>query len=141
MLGSPDAQAEAQEAFAQTNLMGAFNSFVFAYRLHPDTLEGLAGNQSFTRTLQTVLTRANDQRLAHLSGIPMSRRDSRHTPDGLTDREREVYALLAQGKSNREIASTLFITEGTTKVHVRHVLQKLGVRTRTQAALKAARES
>jgi ATP/maltotriose-dependent transcriptional regulator MalT len=141
MLGSSDAQAEVQEAFAQTNVLGAFNSFVFAYRLHPETLQKLGGNQKFIRTLQSVLTRANDQKIAHLCGIRVSPQPSRNTAGELTDREREVYALLAQGKSNREIAGTLFIAEGTAKVHVRHVLQKLGVRTRTQAALKAAREN
>jgi DNA-binding NarL/FixJ family response regulator len=63
------------------------------------------------------------------------------TTGGLTKREREVYALIAEGKSNREIASELVITEVTAKVHVRNVLRKLGVRNRIQAALKAAREA
>jgi DNA-binding NarL/FixJ family response regulator len=55
----------------------------------------------------------------------------------LSDREREVLAHIAQGKTNREIASALFITEGTVKNHVTNILGKLGVRDRTQAALKA----
>jgi DNA-binding NarL/FixJ family response regulator len=42
---------------------------------------------------------------------------------------------MAQGRSNRAIAKTLFISESTVKVHVRHVLEKLGVHTRTEAAL------
>jgi Response regulator containing a CheY-like receiver domain and an HTH DNA-binding domain len=53
----------------------------------------------------------------------------------LSPREREVHELLAQGRSNREIAKTLFISESTVKVHVRHILEKLGVHTRTEAAL------
>ncbi|MBL7255426.1 response regulator [Paractinoplanes lichenicola] len=57
----------------------------------------------------------------------------------LSDREREVLRLLAEGRSNREIAAALFLAEGTVKNHVTNVLGKLGVRDRTQAALRAAR--
>jgi ATP/maltotriose-dependent transcriptional regulator MalT len=52
----------------------------------------------------------------------------------LTPREREVLTLLAQGRTNREIAQDLVISETTAKVHVRHILEKLGVRNRTEAA-------
>jgi len=55
----------------------------------------------------------------------------------LSDRELEVVRLLAQGRSNREIAGVLFLAEGTVKNHVTNVLAKLGARDRTQAALRA----
>jgi DNA-binding NarL/FixJ family response regulator len=55
----------------------------------------------------------------------------------LSDRELEVLRLLADGGSNREIASALFLAEGTVKNHVTNVLAKLGARDRTQAALRA----
>jgi DNA-binding NarL/FixJ family response regulator len=57
----------------------------------------------------------------------------------LSERELEVLRHLAQGRSNREIAGTLFLSEGTVKNHVTSVLAKLGVRDRTQAALRAHR--
>jgi DNA-binding NarL/FixJ family response regulator len=57
----------------------------------------------------------------------------------LTQREREVYELLACGLSNREIGAKLFISDATVKVHVRHILEKLDAKTRTQAALMATR--
>jgi DNA-binding NarL/FixJ family response regulator len=59
----------------------------------------------------------------------------------LTSRERDVFALLADGQSNREIARALGVSEKTVKTHVSAVLAKLGVADRTQAALLAARES
>ena len=55
----------------------------------------------------------------------------------LTDREREILALVAQGLTNREIAQRLFLAEGTIKNYVTNILQKIGVRDRTQAALRA----
>jgi DNA-binding NarL/FixJ family response regulator len=61
--------------------------------------------------------------------------------DALTAREREVLAQLAEGRSNREIARLLHMSEKTVKTHVSSVLAKLGVADRTQAALYAVRNS
>ena len=58
----------------------------------------------------------------------------------LTDREREVLAQIADGRSNREIARLLRVSEKTVKTHVSSVLAKLGVADRTQAALFAVRQ-
>jgi HD-GYP domain-containing protein (c-di-GMP phosphodiesterase class II) len=58
-------------------------------------------------------------------------------PAGLTDRQVEVLRLIAQGRSNREIAAELSITEKTARNHVEHVYAKLGVTNRTQASLAA----
>ena len=59
--------------------------------------------------------------------------------DALTSREREVLAELTKGRSNREIARALSVSEKTVKAHVSSVLAKLGVQDRTQAALLAVR--
>ncbi len=68
-------------------------------------------------------------------------RDVRTTeePDGLTERETDVLRLLAEGKANKEIARLLGIGERTVKSHVSSILAKLGVQSRTQAALYATR--
>ena len=60
-------------------------------------------------------------------------------PFGLTRRERDVLPLLVQGRTNRQIAETLFISENTAGVHVSNILGKLGASSRTEAAGIAAR--
>jgi two-component system, NarL family, response regulator LiaR len=60
-------------------------------------------------------------------------------PETLTERESDVLRLLARGKANKEIARELAVGEQTVKSHVGHILAKLGVQSRTQAALHAVR--
>lgn len=69
-------------------------------------------------------------------GAPAAPRDPL---EALSDRERDVLALLAEGLRNREIAARLVISEATVKTHVRHVLGKLQFRNRAEAAAFAAR--
>jgi DNA-binding NarL/FixJ family response regulator len=65
--------------------------------------------------------------------------DDGEDPFGLTSRERQVLALLAEGATNRQIGAALFMAEKTASVHVSRILSKLGVRSRTQAAAVAHR--
>jgi NarL family two-component system response regulator LiaR len=60
-------------------------------------------------------------------------------PEPLTERETEVLRQLAQGKSNKEVAAALVIADKTVRTHVSNILAKLGVTSRTQAALHAVR--
>jgi DNA-binding NarL/FixJ family response regulator len=69
--------------------------------------------------------------------VPAVRRPAPEVLAGLTDREREVLVQVASGKTNLEIAHTLFIAEQTVKTHVSRVLGKLGVRDRAQAVVVA----
>ena len=59
--------------------------------------------------------------------------DDGHDPDELTPRESDVLRLIAEGKSNREIARALFVSEATVKTHVNRIFAKTGSRDRTQA--------
>jgi DNA-binding NarL/FixJ family response regulator len=59
---------------------------------------------------------------------------------GLTETESRVAALVARGRTNREIASAMFVTENTVQTHVRHIFQKLGVRSRTELAVQILSE-
>ncbi len=61
------------------------------------------------------------------------------SPETLTERETDVLRLLATGKANKEIALALHVSETTVKTHVSNILMKLGVSSRTQAALHAVR--
>jgi len=60
--------------------------------------------------------------------------------DRLTAREREVLALVGQGRANKDIARALFLSERTVRTHVSSILRKLDVSSRTQAALLANRD-
>ncbi len=77
--------------------------------------------------------------LARIGELPELQGEPRRQPlvDPLTHRELEVLRALADGLSNREAADRLYLSEGTVKNHVTSVLAKLGVRDRTQAALRA----
>lgn len=68
----------------------------------------------------------------------MSGGDQQDLPEPLTDREEEVLQLLAKGKTNKQIAEELFITERTAKFHVSSILGKLGAENRTEAVTLAA---
>ncbi|MEU0568514.1 response regulator transcription factor [Nonomuraea sp. NPDC005983] len=84
---------------------------------------------------ETVLASPVAARLvAELRHVPQGR-SGFHGEERLSSREAEVARLVAAGASNREIATRLFITEGTVKNHVSSALRKLGLRDRTQLAL------
>ena len=95
-----------------------------------DAIQTVAGGGSLVQPAVT-------QRL--LSGLEHMRNEfvSLDRPDPLTDRETEILRLMASGFSNKEIANSLGVAEGTIKNHVSNILSKLGVRDRTRAVLKA----
>ncbi len=68
---------------------------------------------------------------------PITAAYSTVVPEPLSEREIEVLRLVMSGLSNREIAAKLFISAGTAKTHIHHLCGKLGVRNRTEAAMKA----
>lgn len=76
---------------------------------------------------------------AELPSTVAQRLDERLQRQGLTAREQEVLLLLVKGRSNKEIAGALFISEETVKSHLKTLFGKLGVRDRTDAAISAIR--
>ncbi|MBQ0137820.1 MAG: response regulator transcription factor [Kurthia sp.] len=88
----------------------------------------IAGENSMHPEVTTQLDINHDT----MSNLP-------HTLHPLTRRERDVLAELTKGKSNKEIASSLFVTEKTVKTHISNIFTKLEVQDRTQAALYAVK--
>jgi len=83
---------------------------------------------------QAVLDPAVQQRLLLAAArAPAPQPDQDHDPDELTPRESDVLRLIAEGRSNREIARALYVSEATVKTHVNRIFAKTGSRDRTQA--------
>ena len=106
-----------------------------------DTLREAAG---IAATVRTPLLSAEIEGLARRARVPLGPEvatapETPHEHLGLTERERAVLALVAEGHTNREIGETLFISEKTASVHVSRILAKLGVRSRVEAATTAHR--
>jgi len=95
---------------------------------------------SRSELVRAVRDAARDRPTLHPEAQRILMKRPEPTPlDGLTPRERSVLELLAEGRSNRQIANRLGLTEGTVKGYVSILLDKLGVQDRTQAALLAVR--
>ena len=112
------------------------DAFVLTVRAYPPILEFLPSEDALSRPAIAALRRASATTL-----LPDLQPDDASGTDplsALSKREREVLELLCQGMTNREIANALYISEVTVKVHVRHILKKLSVRSRTEAALLGA---
>jgi DNA-binding NarL/FixJ family response regulator len=91
-----------------------------------------------SRAFRELVERVGDGDLATAAGHPIATRDDRRLL--LSPREREVFELLRNGLTNRQIAKILFIEESTVKVHAHHIYDKLGVRSRSALTVQAALE-
>ena len=93
--------------------------FLFNQKLTIDLLKSMAGRERFP------------------ASPPRAAPSEESVSEPLTDRETEILRLLAQGQTNPQIARELVVSPGTVKNHVRHIIAKLGVSDRTQAAVRA----
>jgi DNA-binding NarL/FixJ family response regulator len=116
------------------------DAFVTAYRAHPPLLARCALASDYTSLIRDCVTAGMDQALAEGLGLRLNGLASPSSIAGatLSARELEVLGLVANGLTNAAIAERLYISEATVKVHVRHIFDKLGVRSRTKAALHPA---
>lgn len=107
------------------------------YLLKDVSLEQLVEAIETVHSGGSLMQPAMTQRL--MSGLEQLNNNfvSLEQPDPLTERETEILRLMAGGFSNKEIANSLGVAEGTIKNHVSNILSKLGVRDRTRAVLKA----
>jgi ATP/maltotriose-dependent transcriptional regulator MalT len=150
MLSSALAEAIANDVSdpgsSDANLVGAildcarakyFDGFVLAYRLYPRLLDAARTTPDALAFAQAAVTQSRDFSFARRAGIEIAPDPSDEPLGMLTRRERDVLGLLLEGLTNAEIAERLFISPSTTKVHVRHILEKLGARTRLEAVVRA----
>jgi two-component system, NarL family, response regulator LiaR len=114
------------------SVTGAVRAGAIGYLLKDTNAEDLCRSIKAAAAGQVQLSPQAAERLTREIRTP-------ENPQKLTDREIEVLRLLAEGKANKEIAASLFISETTVKTHVSNILLKLGVPSRTQAALYAVR--
>jgi DNA-binding NarL/FixJ family response regulator len=138
-LRSGDAEDVLQRLLQHVQRSRHYDAFVAAYRAHPLLLVRGAAHVEFHELLSDILSTADDADWASALGIdlfPLTPVEaSAQASYQLSRREVEVLGLVAHGLSNNEIARTLYISESTVKVHMRHIFNKLDVRSRTQAAL------
>ncbi len=117
---------------------GALDLLVTAYRSTPELLTILLRASLQRDRLVGLIRSVGDEDLARAVGQSIfTGGDPR---DNLSRREREVYELLIERLSNREIAKLLYIEESTVKVHAQHIYDKLGTRSRTALAVQAMLE-
>jgi len=135
--GSDDALHSAERLLDEADARGAIDLFVIAYRAAPDILRLLLMNPRTKDRALFAVTRVGDREIAVATGTTLE--DMFDPVATLSPRERDVYALLCEGLSDREIAKLLFIAPGTTKTHTHSILEKTGFKTRRALMLDAAR--
>lgn len=140
LVAAAEAIASAGEEAAHDKLLrdatalGVWDPVVCAFRACASLADAAAGNAEWRDRIEQLYEASGDLGLARRAGFRT--RSKRSPTEILTPRELEVLGLIAQGLRNPEIAKALFISQSTTKVHVRHVFEKLGVRTRAEAVLR-----
>jgi NarL family two-component system response regulator LiaR len=125
-------QVIALTSFAEQELVEkAFKAGAISYLLKDVHSDKLADTIREARQGRTTIDSAAAQALVASTSNPPSNQDA------LTAREQEVLALLVGGKTNKEIANLLSLSEGTVRFHVSNILSKLGVSNRTEAVSQA----
>jgi DNA-binding CsgD family transcriptional regulator len=132
-----DARARAELALQQAKDSGGLDLLITSYRSSPDLLSVLIGSRTTHDSMQLILRLADDLDLAEAAGFGPA--DPSDPLARLSKREREVHALVCEGLTYRQIGECLFISEATVKLHMQHVFDKLGVRSRAAVAISAAR--
>jgi ATP/maltotriose-dependent transcriptional regulator MalT len=114
---------------------GCFDSVVCAMRACPKLVDASRVNTAMREVVLTAAVRSGDAALAAAVGTRVSPKSERKT---LSGREQEVLQLVAEGFHNEEIGLRLFISPKTVKTHLQNIFEKLEVRSRTQAVIKAS---
>ena len=111
---------------------GIWDPVVITVRAVPAMGTFIAEETDERAWLQRLLSASSDTSVASRLGLQIPRAAKRSAE--LSPRESEIHELIAEGLTNEEIAKLLYISVSTTKVHVKHIYEKLGVRSRLEAA-------
>ena len=130
----PEAPMRVADFVELANRRGALELIITAYRSTPELLGVLLAGAPHREDVSRLVSRVGDEDLAAAVGQPLALDDRRGL---LSRREREVLDYLESGLTNSQIAAALFISESTVKVHVHHVFDKLGIRSRAAIAMQA----
>jgi LuxR family transcriptional regulator, maltose regulon positive regulatory protein len=131
----PDGLSHGRQALDAATNSGMIECFIAAYRGFPELIVCLLEDSALHDDLSRVLSIAGD---AGTLGKKETLSTGHHSVLALSPREKEVLAYLSRGMTNPQIGEVLFISPVTVKVHVRHIFEKLGVRSRAEAAMRAA---
>lgn len=121
------------DEYVYSALRAGASGFLLKDALAVDLLSAIRVVAKGDAIIAPAITRRLIERHIGAAGDPLPRSEAELRV--LTEREREVLELIARGLSNTEIADRLFLTEGTVKGHVSHILTKLGLRDRVQAVI------
>jgi DNA-binding NarL/FixJ family response regulator len=124
----------AADAWDLADELGAWNPLVACIRASRELADTYAQSEPLRTALAALYQRTNDLGLARLGGLRT--RAVGDPADLLSPRELEVLGLIARGYRNQEIAAALVLSLSTVKVHVRHIFEKLGVRSRSEAVTR-----
>ncbi|HSK15977.1 MAG TPA: LuxR C-terminal-related transcriptional regulator [Gaiellaceae bacterium] len=120
----------------QCSRASCLDALVLGYRTYPRLLEAAIEDQAASLVIRSLLSESRDYGIAKRLGITVRSSPQDTSLRMLTPREREVLELLALGLGNVDIGRRLHIAPSTVKVHVRHILEKLGAQNRLQALVQ-----
>ncbi len=126
-----------RQLFREAEQLFIWDPVICALRASRDFAIQVADDETLRPALKRLLQRAGDGALARQVGLQV--RNTAAPAAVLSPRELEVLGLMARGMRNKEIAAALFVAESTVKVHVRHILEKLGVHSRSAAVARFER--
>lgn len=125
-------ERKARSLIAEAIRTEAWDPILIALRASENFARFFAADPKAASWLRRLFAQSTDWSLAASVGLRIPR--PARPKEKLSPREQEVFELIAQGLTNEQIAKSLFISLSTTKVHVKHIFEKLGVRSRIEAA-------
>jgi DNA-binding NarL/FixJ family response regulator len=123
--------------FSEAEQVLAVDPVVCAYRASPELFVMAVSIMDTFSTIRRFFECSGD--IDYVEAL-RGREPENGLTQGLSPRETEIHGLVVEGLTNKQIARALYISESTVKVHVQHIFDKLGIRSRAALRVRAARE-